>query len=121
MRYTVSGIAPPLLWRTVRSDPPTEDDFLSMEALGRPRRKNTPPELWSGVSTFADPTIAAAIARRFGHGDFLARLALDAADPIRWEKTPGEGHFTIWGTPAEMLTRVVDVVAIADVLGEEDR
>lgn len=105
---------PPELWRTVRANPPTEADFLSLKALGRLQR-DAPIELWEGVSTFHSLTLAAAMPRKFGHGAFLARLALVPDGPIRWVKTRGEGHYTISGPPAEMLARVVEGVPLAAV------
>ena len=114
MGYTVSEESPPALWRTVRANPPTEADFLSLKALGRLQR-DAPIELWEGVSTFHSLTLAAAMTRKFGHGAFLARLALAPDSPIRWEKTRGEGHYTISGPPAAMLACVVEVVPLETV------
>lgn len=113
----MSGAVPPPLWRTVRTNPPTEADFLSFKARGLARRSG-PIEQWEGVSTFDNPAIAADMARRHHQGDYLARLDLDPAGPIRWEKTRGAGHYTIWGTPAELLARVVEIVPL-DTAEEE--
>ncbi len=107
--YTVTGGQPPVVWHTARTDPPTEEDFLSHRARGLPRRGATI-ERWEGVSSFDNPAIAADMARRYGHGSYLARLALDPGGPIRWAKTGGEAHYTLWGTPAELLACVVVVV-----------
>lgn len=117
MGYTVSEGQPPPLWRTVRTNPPTEEDFLSFKALGRPRR-GAPIEQWEGVSTFDNPAIAADMARRYEQGDFLARLDLDPTGPIRWARTRGEGHYTLWGTPAELLARVAEIVTLDAPEGE---
>ena len=78
----MSESLPPILWRTVRADPPTESDFLSQMALGRPRR-GAPIELWEGVSTFDEPAIAAEVARRWGHGEYLARLTIEPGTAVR--------------------------------------
>jgi hypothetical protein len=64
------------------------------------------------------PAIASDLTRRFGHGAHLARLALDPTGPIRWARTRGEGHYTIWGTLAELLARVVEIVALEIGQGE---
>jgi hypothetical protein len=111
---TVAGIT---LYRTVRANPPTEADFLSHKARGLPRRGGAV-EQWEGVSTFDNPTIAADMARRFNRGMYLARLNLDSSGPIRWAKTRGEGHYTIWGTPAELLACVSEVVPLDAAEGE---
>lgn len=117
MGYTMSEEPPPLLWRTVRTDPPTEADFLSHKARGLPRRGATEDQ-WDGVSTFDTRAVAADLARKFGHGEYLARLELDPAGPIRWARTRGEGHYTLWGTPAELLARVAEVVPLDAAEGE---
>ena len=104
--------APPLvLWRTVRNYPPIEADFMSFKALGRPRRGGDP-DLWDGVSTFDTSEVAADRARKFKQGDFLARLEIEPGGPIRWRQTGAAGHHTLWGTPAELLGRVVEVIAL---------
>jgi len=112
--YTVTEGQPPIVWRTVRTSPPTEADFLSQQALGRPQR-GAPVEQWAGVSTFDNPAIAASMARRWGHGDYLARLTLDPAGLVRWARTRGEGHYTLSGTPAELLACVVEVVPLETI------
>ena len=108
---------PPSLWRTVRANPPTEDDFLSFKALGRPRRGGSI-EQWEGVSTFDNPDLATDMARQFKQGEYLARLELDPSGPIRWAKTRGPGHYTIWGTPAELLACVAEVVPLDTAEGK---
>lgn len=109
MGYTVDEEQPPLLWRIARTDPPTETDFLSNQERGIPRRRSEPEELWSGLSTFDNVTVAAEMARRWGLGNYLVGLALDPVGPIRWAKTRGESHYTLWGRPADMLARVVEI------------
>lgn len=105
---------PPIVWRTVRANPPTEADFLSQKALGRPRR-DAPIEQWEGVSTFDNLAVAAAVARRWKQGTYLARLVLPPGGPVRWTKTRGEAHYTLSGTPAELLACVVEVVPLETV------
>lgn len=109
----------PVVWRTTRTDPPTEDDFLSHRARGLPRRGATI-ERWEGVSTFDDPAIAASMARRYGHGAYLARLTLSPDGPVRWEQTGGPGHYTLWGLPSEILACVVEVVPLLAMTGGKE-
>lgn len=115
MGYTVSG-SPPPLWRAVRSYPPTEADFLSHKARGLPKRRG-PDELWEGVSTFDSFEVASDMARKYHQGDFLSRLAIEPDGPIRWRATGGKGHYTLWGTPAELLDCVVETVPVPPATG----
>jgi len=119
MEYTVSSTPPSLLWRIVRTDPPTTVDFLSNEARGLPRRRSVPAELWTGLSAFDDLAIAASVARRFRLGEFLASIDIDPNGPIHWAKTRGDGHYTLWGKPEEVFARVVTIVAVSSVMVEE--
>jgi len=115
----VSEERPRVVWRTTRTDPPTEDDFLSHRARGLPRRGATI-ERWEGVSTFDDPAIAASMARRYGHGAYLARLTLSPDGPVRWAQTGGPSYYTLWGLPSEMLACVMEVVPLPTTVGEEE-
>jgi len=114
MRYTVIEGQSLSVWRTVRANPPTEADFLSQKARGRSRR-GAPVDQWEGVSTFDNLAVAAAAARRWKQGTHLARLVLEPASPVRWARTRGEAHYTLSGTPAELLACVVEVVPLDTV------
>lgn len=100
------------LYRIVKRNPPTREDFLSYEALGKVPRRPLPPELaqaWSGVSTYDDKHVARAYARQRTHlGQFIATLEIEDGAPIRVEQTGSDtAHCDLWGDPDEMLARVV--------------
>lgn len=105
---------PPDVWRAAKENPPTESDFLSYKALGIPQLKADTLR-WEGVSTFDDLRAAAKTARQFHQGDYLARLTPDPDGPVRWTKTGRHHHWTLSGTPAEMLARVAEVIPLASV------
>jgi hypothetical protein len=104
-----------LFYRVVRTNPPTQHDFTSNMALGRLLLDPTPEKrrLWSGLSFWATEAQARRNARRFrDQGDFVAVVGIEVDGPIRVEKTRGPGHYTVWGLPGAILTRVVSVEAI---------
>ena len=45
-------------------------------------------------------------------GRYIARLEIPEDGPIRFERTRGRGHFTLWGDPELMLTYAVSVVEV---------
>jgi hypothetical protein len=102
------------LYRIVKRNPPTREDFLSYEALGRvPRSPLTASqrESWAGVSTYDDKDVARgyAVARPY-HGGYIATLVIEDDAPIRIRQTGRvREHHDAWGTPEELLTRVVAV------------
>jgi hypothetical protein len=101
-------------YRIVKRNPPTRDDFLSYEALGRaPRSRLTQSqrESWAGVSTYDDKAVAREYARdRPYHGEFIATLVIEDGAPIRVRQTSRvREHHDLWGEPEEMLARVVAV------------
>jgi hypothetical protein len=106
-------------WRVVRTNPPQERDFLSNEAQGRSPRDDDPEtlRLWSGISVYATRLQAqrTAIAYPF-LGGFLAELRISDIDPVRWERTRGRGHHTLWGEARLLLERVVAVVPVGTPL-----
>jgi hypothetical protein len=96
-------------WRIVRTDPPTERDFMSNDALGRRPRDRDPEtlRLWSGISVYATARQAKRTAVAFPMiGSFLARVRVRDGDPIRVEKTLGPNHYTLWGDASLFLGRV---------------
>jgi hypothetical protein len=90
---------------------------MSHKALGLPRRGGAV-DLWEGVPTFDSFEVAADRARRYKQGDYLARLAIEPDGPIRWRQTGSSGHHTLWGTPAELQARVVEIVPLPPVSDE---
>jgi hypothetical protein len=106
----------PTFYRIVRTDPPTEADFLSFHALGRPLRNPTPEtrRMWEGVSVQSTQESArslTALSPRLGQ--FIAVMDVAPGGPIRFEQTTRVvTHYTLWGTPAAMLATVRSVVAV---------
>jgi hypothetical protein len=102
-----------LLYRVVRSSPPTEWDMTSHEGRGIPLRFRTARALrrWSGLSVFSTPWAAIALARENPRlGGWLAELRVPLDGSIRMELDNGaHGHCTIWGDPKLILSFVVSV------------
>jgi hypothetical protein len=110
------GIAVATLYRIVKSDPPTERDFLSFKALGRPLLRGTPSQRrsWEGVSVTSTLEAARALAARAPSlGRFIAVLELDEDGPIRFAPIGrAPEHYDLWGEPEEILATVVRVVPV---------
>ena len=110
-----AGDAERLVYRIVKTDPPTVADFLSNAARGRARRgpEARRPELHTGLSLYDGEAAARATAQRFPFlGAYLAAIRIPAAGPVRVEQTLGAGHCTIWGHPDDLLALVVAVVPV---------
>jgi hypothetical protein len=95
-----------LAYRVVERCPPTETDFLSYEALGKPydRRdffKGT------GLSMHTTRKRSQRIAQTYGVGSAVA--VLDLRHPsIVWARTGGADHLTVWAPPEILLARVLE-------------
>ena len=103
-----------VFYRILEGPTPVLRDFTSYRALGRTLRRKTPEVLrrWSGISAYATEEGARATARwRPSIGRYIAAVAVEDGAPIRWEQTgdPDVGHHTLWGTPTDLLERVVSV------------
>jgi hypothetical protein len=103
-------------FRYAASNPPTSDDFLSWEALGKRPRFMTGAALRraSGVSAFE--TAQQARAKALAAGDFgryIVELRIPLDGPITCERgRPGGGHWTLYGRPKDFLQYVVSVVPV---------
>ncbi|MGB3306431.1 MAG: hypothetical protein WBA63_09630 [Thermomicrobiales bacterium] len=89
---------------------PSEPDFLSLEAQGRPCLNPKLQRLWQGVSCWETEEQAremqAGVLRRMR---YIAVLEIAHDGNIRFERTgKSDGHYTIWATPAEMVSSVID-------------
>jgi hypothetical protein len=94
------------LYRIVRSNPPSREDFLSNAARGRRLESPTTERLrlWAGLSSWATFAQAVRSARRHsGSGGYVATLIILDDAAIQVERTLGPGHHTIWGDPDELL------------------
>jgi hypothetical protein len=102
-------------FRVIESSAFALTDVTSPAALGKPY---THPDqslrrLWDGISCYATEAQARRNARRFRtHGAFIAVIRIEAGAPIRVEKTLGSGHYTLWGSPADLLTRIISVIPV---------
>jgi hypothetical protein len=92
-------------------------DFMSYRALGREPRRPTPDVLrrWSGISVYQTEDQARATAIwRPSLGRYIAAIEIEDGAPVRWEPTGAaeSGHHTLWGTPTDLLARVVSIVEV---------
>ena len=106
----------PTFYRIVRTDPPTEADFLSYEALGRQLRRETP-ELrrsWSGVSVYTSERAAREIAARLPRlGAFIAELEVVEDGPVTYEQNGADlEHYDLYGSAEDMLRLVRRVTPV---------
>jgi hypothetical protein len=105
-----------IVYRIVRTDPPTLADLTSAAALGRPPPRT--PELarlYDGLSVFSTERQARNKARDLPVlGTYLAAVALEDGAPVRLERTlrGSPGHHTLWGDPEALRRRVVAVVPV---------
>jgi hypothetical protein len=105
------------LFRIVRTNPPTEEDFWSNERKGRKCRDPQNKELWDGVSTYL--TVEEARETALGYppvaGEWIAELRfVEEPGVIRAQRTgkTKRRHYTIWADPGVLLASVVRVVPV---------
>jgi hypothetical protein len=109
------------LFRIVRTNPPTRDDFLSYRALGlRPPASLSVDQLrqWEGISVFATENQARRQARRYPHlGTSIAELVIvpNLGLEVRRTNPRSPGHHTLWGDPADIARAVARVVPVEDL------
>ena len=66
--------------------------------------------LYEGVSVFDSLDGARTVTRRYPRkGQLAAVLDIAEGECIRYDKTRGPGHYTLWGEASEMLAHVVSV------------
>jgi hypothetical protein len=101
-------------YRVVQSSRPTLDDFRSNKAKGIPMARPDPEValLWDGISVNATEAQAKKRARIQPYlGTHIAELAISEGDPITVRRTgTSRGHYTLWGSPSELLARVIRVL-----------
>lgn len=106
-----------VLYRIVSQNPPTREDVSSYQELGIPLRSATPEALRRsrGISLFN--TLAQA--RKLGigppwHGSgFIAELQIPDDAHVTIERTGRQrGHYTLWGSPDDILGYITHVVPI---------
>ena len=106
-------------FRVVKADPPSEDDFRSHYELGKPPRRHEREwaVMYMGLSMFREPDQAAWVARRWSAiGDHVAHLRLEPDRGINLASTGKiPGHYSVWGSPDQLLACVVDTVSVEEV------
>jgi hypothetical protein len=97
-----------VFYRIVRNPVPTVDDFLSARALGVPRPDSYVAEWDRGISAYDNLAYALRRAERnrTGLGRFVATLFVPDDGSVRFAKTFGRHHFTIYGEPESLLALV---------------
>ena len=106
----MTGSAPQTFYRVVLTDPPTEVDFMSNQAKGKPRRAIEGEEEWRGISVFTRLERAREIAHKYPQlGSFIAELRIPPDAPIGHDQPSWSGHCNLWGTPEELGKCVTSV------------
>lgn len=100
-------------YRIVKSNPPTTDDFLSYKALGIPLIDPRNADVYDGVSIWDTDMEAYRRALKKPKPRFVAILEVPTDGSFRVQRTlRSEGHYTIWGTPDDLLKLVSRVVEV---------
>jgi hypothetical protein len=102
-------------YRVVGTSPPTRQDFLSAQALGRPLRANASEEhqrIFDGLSVSSTIEGARYTIERFPRlGAFIAMLDVPDDGRFRIEQTTlTVAHYTIWGDTVALLEFVTAVL-----------
>ena len=107
---------PRLLYRVVKTNPPTVEDFESHVALGKAPMSADPVKrrMAEGVSVYATLNQARRNARSFpGHGRYIAELIIPDGAALTIARTGRQpGHHTIWGDAAEILRYAASAVPV---------
>jgi hypothetical protein len=96
------GERPHHLYRILRSERPTEDDFKSKLHLGIPCPVPDPEvqQRWTGLSLFGSEEQARRVVRRLPMlGSYIAALDIPPGAGMRAEPTTGPGRYTLGGDP----------------------
>lgn len=103
-------------YRIVKVNPPTRQDFLSAQALGRtvPRGDPELARLWDGLSVWQTEAQARRKARGVPEiGEYIAELQFPDDGSLRYRRTlQSRGHHTLWVDPDVALARVISVVPV---------
>ena len=104
-----------ILHRIVKAAQPNEDDFLSQKAKGLRLRDDQYESIWDGISVWEtiDQARETAAGSRYRLGSYVAVLDVPETGPVRWQRTTkSEGHYTLWGQPADLLALVQKTVPL---------
>jgi hypothetical protein len=103
-----------LYYRIVKTNPPTERDFLTDRQGGRRMPRRPLSHLWDTRSMYDTEAGARAMAQQFpALGSFISAVDIPEDGPMHAERTTrSDGHFSIWGDAAVLLDHVVSTVAV---------
>jgi hypothetical protein len=119
---------PQTVYRITKTDPPTQEDFLSNYARGIPPRRSERTDPWEheAISVFTRKRAARSVARAYPRlGEFLAQLVLpdellsartetrETPFKIHGPTEPGGAHYNMQGPPELFLRHVVSVEPVA--------
>jgi hypothetical protein len=100
------------LYRLVKTDPPTETDFLSQKAENRRLINKKYADEFEGVSHWDSRAGAESLSGTVKGAQFVAELSIPDGSSIRYRPSFREGHFTIWAEPDILLGLVVRIHTI---------
>jgi hypothetical protein len=105
------GALPRIFYRSVKTNPPTVDDFRSHAARGRPCPSNEPTLVheWEGLSVFTTYEQARANAAKWKWriGEYVAEVSTPDDLPITVEGPDSRGHANLYDIEAQALLRCV--------------
>jgi hypothetical protein len=105
-----------IFYRVVRTKPPSIEDFMSPESLGRVLTNPTAERrrLWQGLSVYDTETRARKKAIKVPLlGAYIAQLEFPDQRIIQYERTTtSAGHYTLWGLPEDLRQAVVRIVPV---------
>jgi len=102
------------VYRIVRTNPPTIDDFKSNQEKGLPARglEKRDPTIHRAVSTWDALGTAEEKARAYALGDFIAEMDIDEAPDLTIYQHSSSGHLALIGPAQALLGRVVAVTPV---------
>jgi hypothetical protein len=103
----MSDAQPLRLYRILRTEQPTEADFMSKAHLGIPCPVSDPEvrRRWTGLSLFGSDEQARRVSRRLPMlGSYIAALEIPPGAGAHAEPTTGPGHYTLGGDPGSGTT-----------------
>jgi hypothetical protein len=98
----MSDDQPLRLHRILRTEQPTQADFMSKAHLGIPCPVSDPEvrRRWSGLSLFGSEEQARRVSRRLPMlGSYIAAIEIPPGAGAQAEPTAGPGHYTLGGDP----------------------
>ena len=105
------------MFRATKRDQPTLEDFTSNYKNRKPARgpEIDDPSEWAGLSMNTSPQPLIALMGRYGDrfGSAIAEVHIRQGDSIAWKQTGRAGHYTVWGKPEVLLSRVVRMQSIS--------